>query len=68
MQFILGLLSGAVFLSLLILAFYLGQRRHLAPKREANEDEQRRAEKLRKDFQTLMQYDLKTAMQRKKVT
>jgi hypothetical protein len=65
MEFILGLLTAAAF----FIAFYLGTRySSKKPIITADEEEQRKARENRKAFMNMMNYDVDTALQKKKVT
>lgn len=65
MEYLIGALSTAVFFILLFGAFTLGKKQtnhSLPPPKEELE----RAEKMRKDFNKLMNYDVTTALSRKR--
>jgi hypothetical protein len=65
MEFILGLLTAVVF----FIAFYLGTRYgSKKPTITANEEDAQRAREHRKGFMNMMNYDVDTALQKKKVT
>jgi hypothetical protein len=69
-MFLIGLLSGVVFFIVLIGAIYTGYRLgHKQKNKPPDRDEQqkRHAEQLKKDFDSLMSYNVNTALQRKKV-
>lgn len=72
MQFILGLLSGVVFLFALgvvfLWAYQLGKKQRTNPPAAAADDEKtREAAQLHEDFVKLMNYNESIALQRKKV-
>jgi CHASE3 domain sensor protein len=72
-SFLLGLLFGIVLFVVVGLAFYFGYRQgksNKQPIQELNEDDQneiKRLEDLQKGFVKLMNYDVATALTRKKV-
>jgi predicted polyphosphate/ATP-dependent NAD kinase len=69
-MFILGLLSGVVFLFVLLAAVYIGYRlghKKVKPP-DVDEEQKRKAEQLKKHFSNLMSYNVETALQPKKVT
>jgi hypothetical protein len=64
MEFLLGLLTAAVF----FIAFYLGTRYgSKKPIITADAEEQRKAKEHRKAFMSMMNYDVDIAIQKKKV-
>ncbi|AYC29648.1 hypothetical protein [Paenisporosarcina cavernae] len=70
MDYLIGLLTGVV----LFIVFYLGYRMGLGhnqvPKAkppDMDPEEQQRLKKLNEDFANIFSYDVKTALQRKKV-
>ena len=63
MQFLLGSLSTAIFFISLFFAYKLGQRSRKHP--QLDETEVQRAEKLRREFEQLMTYDVSKALGRK---
>jgi uncharacterized membrane protein len=67
---LLILLIEAVFLLFIGLSFYFGYRLGTKRKKpiETNEEEQRKAKKIHEHFSNLFNYDVTTALQRKKVT
>jgi len=70
MQFILGLCTAIVLFLLLSTAFYLGYRRGLKQHKSIpiDEAEKRKREQFDKHFKALFNYDVETALKRKKVT
>lgn len=70
MNFFYGLLTAVVFFILFGSCFYVGYkigRRKKPLEPTEDEYERMRMEQLRKDFVEVMNYDLETALQRKKV-
>lgn len=70
MEFLIGLLSGVVLFILLLTAVYIGYRlgrKNGSVVSEPDEEQARKAKKLHEDFVKLMNYDVSTALQRKKV-
>jgi uncharacterized membrane protein len=70
MEYLLGILTGVGLFAFIILSIYIGYR--MGNKRshtnaEPSEDEQRQQKELKEQFTKLMNYDLNTALQRKKV-
>jgi hypothetical protein len=65
---IFGLILGLVLFAVVLLAFYAGYRmgKQSSPV-AASEEDKRKAEQLRKGFDALMNYDVSTALKRKKV-
>ncbi|WP_212943145.1 hypothetical protein [Heyndrickxia oleronia] len=68
-MFIYGVLTAVAFFCVVILLLYIGYRIGKKPKQTVKPDEEelRKAAKLREDFAKLMNYDVSTALQRKKV-
>lgn len=67
MQFLLGLLTGAGFFVALMYVYRLGQQSK-KPVVKVDEEDQRKANKMRQEFEQLMSYDVTTALKGKKVT
>jgi hypothetical protein len=73
MEYIIGLISGLVFFICLGLSFYFGykagsKKQPITPiNQDTDEQTIQRTKQLHEDFQAIMNYDLSTAMQRKKV-
>lgn len=74
MEFLLGLLAAVVFFVVVLVSFYIGFKfgKKQSPVQqetitESDKEEQRKAEELQKSFVKLMNYDLATALNRKKV-
>ena len=65
MQFLLGSLSTAIFFISLFFAYKLGQRSRKPPQIEIDEQEMQRAQRLRREFEQLMSYDVSKALGRK---
>lgn len=65
MQYILGLLTPVVF----FVVFYMGMKygKKQGKPVEIDEEQARKAQRIKEDFQKLMNYDVSTALQRKKV-
>jgi hypothetical protein len=70
MQFLYGLLTAVVFFIALLSFYYIGLKQGKQQKEQpiADEEEVRKAQKIRSDFQKLMNYDVDQATARKKVT
>lgn len=71
MQYIIGALSSAAFFACVALAYIAGSRskRPQAQKSiEVPEEELRRSDSMRRGFVNMMNYDMDTALGRKKVT
>jgi hypothetical protein len=70
MQFIFGLLTAVVFFIVLLLIFYLGYRygKRTSPPLPVSDEKKREMERFDKHFKALFNYDVSTALQRKKVT
>jgi hypothetical protein len=73
MEFILGLLSSAVFFICLFIAYRMGQKQTKPPKKEKplTEEAEHQKEQIKRyneHFKRLFSYDVDTAVQRKKVT
>jgi hypothetical protein len=64
MQFLYGLLSGAGFFVALFYVYRLGQRSK-RPAVQADEEERKKAVKMRQGFEQLMSYDVTTALGKK---
>lgn len=69
MLFIYGLLSAVVFFVSVSITFYIGFRlgSNFKKPQKVDKEQIKQAEKLQKDFQKLFNYDVTTALQRKKV-
>ncbi|MCD7034316.1 hypothetical protein LRR81_08720 [Metabacillus sp. GX 13764] len=69
MDFFLGLLAGVVFFIAVSMAYKNGYRAgsQKAPIQKPDEEANRRVAKMQKDFQNLFNYDMNTALKRKKV-
>lgn len=63
-------LLGAAAMLLFFVVYELGKRQGKSPKAQpkSTEEEVRQAQKIRNDFQKLMNYDVEQATDRKKVT
>lgn len=61
MQYLLGSLGTVIFFALVLGAYYLGTKRNKRKPQQVNEDEQRKQEQLRKDFDTMMDYSVEKA-------
>jgi gas vesicle protein len=68
MQFLYGLLTGAGFFVALFYVYKLGQQSKRPAAKETNEEERKKAEKMRQGFEQLMSYDVTTALKGKKVS
>jgi preprotein translocase subunit SecG len=71
MEMFIGALIAVFFFVCLIITFFYGYqlgKKNTRHKKESNEETMRIAEQLQKDFQSVMKYDVTTALQRKKVT
>ena len=68
MQFLLGLLSGVGFFVVLLYVYRLGQQSKRPAVVQADEEGQKKAERMRQGFEQLMSYDVQTALKGKKVT
>lgn len=70
MEFVTGLIAGVVlfgvFLCLLYVGYQMGKKERTQPP-EKDEEKLRKAAKMQEDFVSLMNYDVNTALQRKKV-
>ncbi|WP_368658670.1 hypothetical protein AB3Z07_05065 [Metabacillus halosaccharovorans] len=76
MDMLIGLLSGIVLFAVLLLVFYMGykfgNKNQQPPTTKPIQDEQldeqqRKAKELHEAFSSMMNYDVQTALQRKKV-
>jgi cbb3-type cytochrome oxidase subunit 3 len=69
MEFFLGLFTAIVFFCCILFAFWMGLRtsKKTAGAKPIDEEEQRKAKELHKDFMNVMNYNENVALQRKKV-
>ncbi|RFU70332.1 hypothetical protein D0469_06955 [Peribacillus saganii] len=71
MEILIGLITGLVLFAVLALGFFIGYKftnKHKATSLEpVSEEAKRKAEEIQKHFSNLMNYDVATAYQRKKV-
>ena len=68
MDFVMGLLTGVVFLLVFFAGQYVEQRKNKRPKPPDPDDRQiEEAKKLNEQFQQVMSYDVSKAIERKKV-
>jgi hypothetical protein len=68
MDYILGLLTAVVFFVAILFAYYLGARTKQSKPIPVDEEKKQEIEQFNKNFKAMFNYDVDTAVQRKKVT
>lgn len=61
MQYLIGSLGTVVFLSLVLIAYWLGAKQHKAKAQPINEEDKRKQERIQKEFDEMMNYNVDTA-------
>jgi hypothetical protein len=68
MEFIYGLLTAVVFFIALLSFYYIGYKQgNKQTSKPPDDEEVRKAKEMRKSFMNMMNYDVSTALQKKKV-